>query len=304
MSIDRLQLQAPMPDQSVTDFQGLRNLKARATRDAPAALEAVAQQFEALFLNMMLDSMRAATIDGGLDDSGEGELYQQLFDRQIASGIASGEGIGIARMLVEQLSRSIPGAKRPVADPPARAIGDSTAAAGGAGEPGGGSPARFIREVLPHARRAAADLGVDPMALVAQAALETGWGARLPRRADGSSSMNLFGVKAGGSWSGERVAAGTLEFEGGLPARRVEQFRAYDSVGQSFDDYVQLLRGSPRYAAALEAGGDPARYAEALQAAGYATDPDYAAKLRAILASEPIAAARSALKDPDAGPIT
>ncbi len=299
MSIDRPELRASLPQQAVTNFDGLRDLKLQAVNDAPEALTAVAEQFEALFLNMMLDSMRAATIDGGLDDSGESELYQQLFDRQIASGIADGRGIGIARMIVEQLSRTLPASEE--ASPAPRGAAE---AAPVARNDAPASPAQFIEGVLPHARRAARELGVHPLALVAQAALETGWGTRLPARADGSSSMNLFGIKASGGWEGERATASTFEFENGIPSRRREAFRAYDSIEQSFADYVRLLGRSPRYAQALEAGQDPARFAEALQAAGYATDPAYASKLRAILASGPMVEARERLKDGGGEPIT
>jgi flagellar protein FlgJ len=287
-----------MPPPSTVDLADVRALRTQAGQDAPGALEAVAQQFEALFIGMMLDSMRAATVTSDLSDSGEMELYQQMFDREIASGLAAGGGLGLARLIVEQMSRNLP----------ASAAGEVAAPGGAAGRPADGpapsgegprasSPGEFIREVLPHARRAAAELGVHPMALVAQAALETGWGGRLPRRADGESSHNLFGVKAGEGWGGQRAVARTLEFEGGVAVQRREQFRAYDDMGSAFADYVRLIRDSPRYAEARAAGADPVRYAEALQSAGYATDPAYARKIGAILASEPMAAAWESLKD-------
>jgi len=303
MGIDRLDLRPDAGAGAVTDMQRLHELKAQAAQNAPEALEAVAQQFEALFLGMMLDSMRAATIDGGLDQSGEMGLYQQLFDRQIAVNAAAGGGLGIARLLVEQLSAAFPHEAEGQAAEPARApeVGRPP---GAAAETAAGSPGQFIREVLPHAKRAAEELGVHPMALVAQAALETGWGDRLPRRADGESSLNLFGVKAGDSWRGGRAVAGTLEFEGGVPVRRTEQFRAYGSVSEAFDDYVRLIKTSPRYAQARAAGADPGRYAEALQAAGYATDPRYAAKIRAILDSPHMAEAQELLKGGGAWPMT
>lgn len=292
-------LQAPPP--STADLADVRALRAQSRQDAPAALEAVAQQFEALFIGMMLDSMRAATVTSDLSGSGEMELYQQMFDRQVAAGLASGGGLGLARLIVEQLSRNVP---EPGAAAAAAADRATPARAAGDGRPLAGSPGEFIREVLPHARRAAAELGVHPLALVAQAALETGWGGRLPRRADGGPSHNLFGIKAGPGWGGERATARTLEYEDGVVVERREQFRAYHSIGQSFADYVRLIGESPRYAAARAAGADPLRYAEALQAAGYATDPAYAAKIRAVLGSEPMAAAWAALKDEAAEPMT
>lgn len=142
----------------------------------------------------------------------------------------------------------------------------------------------FVREMLPHAEAAARQLGVAPRTLIAHAALETGWGRSMPRGADGQPSYNLFGVKAGASWQGAAVAATTLEFEGGVAASRVERFRAYESPGASFGDYVGLLRGSARYAAAIGTGDDAAAFARALQQGGYATDPDYARKLTSVVA--------------------
>ncbi len=301
MSLDNPSLRAAAPSVSALDLGGLRGLKAQAAQDPPAALEAVARQFEALFINMMLDSMRSATVSSDLSDSGEMEMYQQMFDRQIATSLAERGGIGLARVLVEQLAGGLPVAAGREAAP---AQAGAPAAREGASQARAASPGEFIREVLPHARRAAAELGVHPMALVAQAALETGWGGRLPRRADGEPSHNLFGIKAGEGWRGERAVARTLEYQDGVAVQRREPFRAYDSVAQSFADYVRLIRESPRYAEARGAGEDPARYAAALQAAGYATDPAYADKIRAILASESMAEAWAALGEPPPGSST
>ena len=141
----------------------------------------------------------------------------------------------------------------------------------------------FVREMLPHAEAAARQLGVAPRTLIAHAALETGWGRSMPRGADGQPSYNLFGIKAGASWQGSAVAAKTLEFEGGVAGSRVERFRAYASPGASFGDYVGLLRGSARYAAAIGTRDDAAAFARALQQGGYATDPDYARKLTSVV---------------------
>lgn len=311
MSIGGPGFRPQLPPPSTVDLADVRALRAQARQDAPAALEAVAQQFEALFIGMMLDSMRAATITSDLSGSGELELYQQMFDREVATSLAAGGGLGLGRLIVEQLSRNLPeaaggqGAATGVTPGPREAAG---AATGDAPPRGDGlrasSPGEFIRQVLPHARRAAEELGVHPMALVAQAALETGWGGRLPRRADGETSNNLFGVKAGAGWAGERVTARTLEFEDGRVVERREQFRAYQDLGAAFADYVRLIRENPRYAEARTTGADPHRYAEALQAAGYATDPGYAAKIRAILGSEPMTEAWAALKGDPTVPMT
>jgi flagellar protein FlgJ len=140
----------------------------------------------------------------------------------------------------------------------------------------------FVRMMLPHAQRAGSALGVDPSALVAQAALETGWGRAVPSQASGSSSFNLFGIKAGSSWNGATAHVPTLEFEDGVPMRKVERFRAYGSPAESFNDYARLIGGNPRYENARGAGGDVATFASALQEGGYATDPNYAQKVVAV----------------------
>jgi len=144
------------------------------------------------------------------------------------------------------------------------------------------SPEEFVRELWPCAEAAGAELGIDPRHLLAQAALETGWGQSLPCATDGRSSFNLFGIKAGTGWNGQSVAVRTLEFEGGIPVAKQARFRAYDSAADSFRDYVSVLRDNPRYAAALNTGSDTKAFAQALQRGGYATDPAYARKIAAI----------------------
>jgi flagellar protein FlgJ len=160
----------------------------------------------------------------------------------------------------------------------------------------------FISKLRPHAEQAARELGVDPNALLAQAALETGWGRSVPCNAQGDCSFNLFGIKAGSQWSGATVNVPTLEFEDGIPVRKVERFRAYDSPADSFRDYAALIRDSSRYASARGAGDNVEAFATALQQGGYATDPHYAQKIAAV-ASE-VRARSDALKFAAAGPST
>jgi flagellar protein FlgJ len=140
----------------------------------------------------------------------------------------------------------------------------------------------FLRTMRPHAEQAAREIGVDPDALLAQAALETGWGRSVPCNAQGDCSFNLFGIKAGSQWSGATVNVPTLEFEEGIPVRKVERFRAYDSAADSFRDYAALIRDSSRYASARGAGDNVEAFAAALQQGGYATDPNYAQKIAAV----------------------
>lgn len=156
------------------------------------------------------------------------------------------------------------------------------------------TPEGFVASIWPHAEKAARELGVDPRALVAQAALETGWGRRHIKRDNGSSSHNLFGIKASG-WKGESASAATHEYVDGQRQSQTARFRAYGSPAESFGDYVRMLKNSPRYQAALQAGSDVRGFAQGLQRAGYATDPGYAAKIAAIAAGPTIDRAVAAI---------
>ncbi|MFW6020553.1 MAG: flagellar assembly peptidoglycan hydrolase FlgJ [Guyparkeria sp.] len=147
------------------------------------------------------------------------------------------------------------------------------------------SPEKFVEAILPHAREAADKLGVSPKVLVAQSALETGWGKHVPRDGGGTASNNFFGIKADRGWDGERQVHGTLEFESGSLVRRQEAFRQYDSMAASFNDFARFIQENPRYGKALEARDDPEQFARELQQAGYATDPEYAEKLISIMNS-------------------
>lgn len=270
----------PTDVKSTTDFEGLAALRAQAQSQSPVALKAVAQQFEALFMDMMLKSMRDANLGSGLFDSEDSKFYQEMWDKQIAMQLAKGKGFGIADLMMRQLQPAAP-----------------AQAASGAGPQAAADPTSFVRSVLPLAKRAALKLGTEPLALVAQAALETGWGARVPRRPDGSSSFNLFGIKSGSRWKGDEALSKTLEFQGGALQPTTESFRAYGSHDEGFADYVELLSQNPRYQSVLAAGPDAARYAQALQDSGYATDPNYAMKIKAIYTGETMRAALAQLKE-------
>ena len=168
-------------------------------------------------------------------------------------------------------------------DGPGQTTGPAT------GSVSGEQKRRFLEEIAPHAEAAARELGVDPRAIVAQAALETGWGSSTPGDANGQSN-NFFGIKAGASWRGASVSSGTTEFVDGVEQGERAQFRAYGSVAENVGDYVRVLRDNPRYAAALGTGGNVRAFADALQRGGYATDPEYANKLVAVaeqLAAQP-----------------
>lgn len=148
------------------------------------------------------------------------------------------------------------------------------------------SPASFVKALWPHAKEAAEKLGVNPKAILAQAALETGWGKYPIAKEDGSASFNLFGIKADSRWQGDRAVVNTLEYRGGIAKREKAAFRAYDSFSQSFNDYADFLHSSERYKDALNSGDDPSMFASLLQKGGYATDPDYSDKINHILSSK------------------
>lgn len=157
-------------------------------------------------------------------------------------------------------------------------------------ELGGGEAAvnkqLFMSQLLPHAQAAANELGVDANVLLAQAALETGWGKSVIKNPQGESSFNLFNIKADNSWQGKQARVSTLEYDGGVARKEMAGFRSYESYKQSFDDYVSFIKSNPRYSEALKKAGNPAQYVRELQKAGYATDPRYAEKIMSIYNSQ------------------
>jgi len=248
------------------DFQGLDRLRASAARQDPQALREAARQFEGLFTAMMLKSMREASLGSGLGDSEETKTYQDMYDQQLALQMAHGKGLGLADMLMQQLTRS-QSAHGAAATPTGSAAGGASAPAAAAEtEPATTAQrASFVRSLTPLAQVAGNSLGVAPDTLIAQAALETGWGRNMPADSSGRSSSNLFGVKATDSWRGASVQASTTEFDQGTPGSTQAAFRSYGSAAQSVDDYVSLLRGSPRFAGALGTGSDAQAFGSGLQ---------------------------------------
>lgn len=299
---------------SIFDTQSLAGLKDGLRKNDPEALKATARQFEAVFLQMVLKSMRAATPQDGMFDSDQTRFYQELLDSQLSQVLAARGGTGLAAALERQLSRADAVAPEHAGGipltPPARAfpleelqrkllLPDERAAPllplegspvrpalPGAAAPTSGAtddPARnFAAAVWPHAVAASRETGIPPHFMVAHAALESGWGKSELRFADGRPSHNLFGIKAGGQWQGAVVEASTTEYVNGVAERRVERFRAYGSYAEAFQDYARLLANSPRYAAVV-GNRDAAGFAQGLQRAGYATDPTYATKLERII---------------------
>ena len=173
---------------------------------------------------------------------------------------------------------------------------DTLASSSAVARLGSHTPEGFVAGIWAHAQTAAKELGVDARALVAQAALETGWGKRQITHGDGRTSHNLFGIKATG-WSGDRATVGTHEYVNGARRNETASFRSYSSPAESFADYVRLLKSNPRYQKALEAGTDVRGFARGLQQAGYATDPSYANKIASIAGGPTIERAVAAIGD-------
>ncbi len=353
---------------SYTDLNAMSQLKAGSDANSPENMRRVAEQFESLFMNMMIKSMRDANASFGEDNplnTPQTKMYQDMYDSQMAVHLSEKQGVGLADVLMRQLSpnktapaapagaakdvaetggvdqsallarrrlaiassygshvttapqeasaataTASPSAERPVAvarqeasaewqpmralkgvvrNAPStmQALGDKVAAAPTAATGRGGqvrfnSPAEFTAAMLPMAEKAAERLGVDPHYLVAQAALETGWGKSIIKGGDGASSHNLFGIKAHGGWKGESSSVMTSEYRDGVKGAERASFRSYASFEQSFDDYVSFLENNGRYATALGKTENPDEFFRELQRAGYATDPQYARKVSQI----------------------
>ena len=277
-----------------TDISRFTAMRADARRDGEAAFATVAKEFEALFIQLMLKATRDASVDGGLFNSRELKLYREMLDSQVALAMADQGGFGFEAILRDQLdidSNAEPDAElkipQPVPFPPlltVPATGATRVDRAGPAQSGVNAPSNieFVRALRPLARDAASKLGVSTDVLIAQAALETGWGKHTIRHPDGHSSNNLFAIKAGSAWDGDSIDVRTLEYVNGRPLRLNARFRAYPNVEAAFDDYVGFLRQHPRYAAALNHGGDQGEFVARLQRAGYATDPRYAEKILAI----------------------
>jgi flagellar protein FlgJ len=304
------------------DVQGARDLRTKFKTDKEAGVKAAAQEFEALFLQMMLKSMRATTDQDSIMDSDASRFYTGMLDEQLAKDISKTGSIGLAKVLEEQLGRRINGTDTLDADGKPREINHdlnsalkaaTISAANGGDLPfaafqnlqamleratvnraaasnapaanddsSAATPKEFVRQMWPHAVEASRDTGIPPQFLIAHAALESGWGQRDIKNADGSPARNLFGIKAGANWQGKSTEVTTTEYENGVPVAQKARFRAYGSYAEAFADYANLLASSPRYGGVI-GSQDGTEFARRLQQAGYATDPKYAEKLAAII---------------------
>ena len=267
-----------------TDLSGLAKLRAQASDKSPEANKEVARQFEALFLQTMLKAMRQASQLSELTDGEQTRFYQDMYDKQIALDLARKGGIGLAAIIERQLGGQAGRATDPSAAAPLQAVHRPADTAATQWKPD--SQEAFIRDLWPHASLSAKELGVSADVLIAQAALETGWGRNMILDRRGGNAFNLFGIKAGNHWQGEQVSVDTLEYRDGLAQREKAAFRAYASLEESMNDYVMFLKQNPRYQPALEQAGNHERFLQELQKAGYATDPVYAEKIGNIMKRE------------------
>ncbi|MGK2952697.1 MAG: flagellar assembly peptidoglycan hydrolase FlgJ [Thiobacillus sp.] len=276
---------ADLSSKFALDVQGVNQLKLDAKNASPESLKQAAQQFEAVFMNMLMKSMREATPQDGMFDSEQTRMYTSMLDQQLSQRMAS-RGIGLADVMVRQLSMTV---GIPDADAPATAFPmnpPDQVMAPPAATRSGNVPAHvedFVQRLLPYAQAASASTGIPARFMLGQAALESGWGKSEIRGPDGQNSHNLFGIKAGASWKGKTVDIVTTEYVNGKPQKQVESFRAYDTYADSFRDYANLLRGNARYQNVIAQGQDATGFAQGLQQAGYATDPNYAQKLIGVI---------------------
>lgn len=297
---------------SYTDLSNLQSITKLGRTDKNQALGKVAQQFESMMVRMMMKSMRDANsvfAEGNFLSSDEGDTYQGMFDDQLALSLSQGRGMGVAETMIRQLQSRFGTSQNTVAQPVEKTVSSylntrntetgpvpgAVAASYAAGKISSvaavhqpmkfdGSVAEFTENLFEMAKGAAEKLGVEPDILLAQAALETGWGKKISASGD-RSSLNLFNIKADKRWSGDSIKVATMEVRDGLAVKEVAAFRAYRSAEHSFNDYVDFIANSPRYEGALQSDNSDA-YIRNLSAAGYATDPDYADKVLRIANSE------------------
>ncbi len=273
---------------SATSTLSIADLRSAAARDPKAAIRETAKQFEALFMQQLMKSMREATLSSGMLDNEGTKLGNEMLDSQYAAkmtGLPGSLTDAIARQLERQMGASAPTV------PAAPAAGASGApAAAGTGSPLSQKQVDFVQQHAGAARAAEAQSGIPAAFMIGQAAHESGWGRQEIRNADGSSAKNLFGIKAGAGWNGPVAEITTTEYVDGAAQKVTAKFRAYASYEESFRDYARMLKESPRYAAVaaqaaqgVASAASAAGFAHGLQRAGYATDPAYADKLARVI---------------------
>ncbi len=255
----------------------LATLRSAAARDPKAAIQEAAKQFEGLFMQELMKSMRQATLSSGMLDNEGTQLGTEMLDTQFAAkltGMKGGLSEAIARQLERQMGLAEDSRK---ASPQVNTVAQRTPLRPPA------SAQEFVALHTEAAKKAEAASGIPASFMVAQAAHETGWGKKAIRMADGSDSFNLFGIKAGADWKGATTRIATTEYVHGEPKKMAQSFRAYSSYDEAFADYARLMKNSPRYREVVANAGNAQAFAQGLQRAGYATDPAYADKLGRVI---------------------
>jgi flagellar protein FlgJ len=295
---------------NANDIKGLDALRRAAQSGDSKALDEAAKQFEAIFVQMMLKSMRKAQdVMADKDspfNSEQVKFYRDMHDTQIASDLASNGSIGLADIIVRQLGKAVDGympagalrndgnlssinrsAIASTQKSQEEVLGNQSIKTFQSFKSAAFDDAQsFIEQLYPAAQQAAEELGIDPKALLAQAAIETGWGQYMIHNTSGQNSHNLFGIKADRRWQGDRAMVDTIEFEQGVASPKKAPFRMYDSFADSMQDYVGFVKQNSRYEDAVKQSQSPQDYFSELQKAGYATDPDYANKVIAVFEGE------------------
>lgn len=302
------------------DLQGLDQLRQKAQGNEKEAIREVANQFESMFASMLIKSMRQANEAFETDspfNNKNTKFYTDMQDKQLALDISRHGSLGLADALVRQLDPASMVAPKPIPQnqmlmpnteqskmmqinpeqepvdfnkpdqlQPSRSVVNAPKEVLENEDKAFTDPKSFVEVMMPYAKKVAKTLGISASALIAQSALETGWGKKIINSSDNQSSFNLFNIKANNSWQGDKVTKNSLEVENGIGVKRRSDFRAYNSFEQSFEDYGKFITTNQRYREALQQGTDAGRYVEALQEAGYATDPQYAEKIKQIMDSK------------------
>lgn len=287
---------------NANDIQGLDTLRRAAQSGDKEALVEAAKQFEGIFLQMMLKSMRKAqdvlSDEESPFNSEQVKFYRDMHDQQLANDLATNGSVGLADIIVKQLGQLDEGYTpasvirndanlssinrhriKSTSQAQETILGPQGAAYKASGFE---SPQAFLENLFPAAQKAAEQLGLDPKALLAQAAVETGWGKYMIHSGSGQNSHNLFGIKADRNWQGDKAVVDSIEFEQGVAVTTKSPFRAYQNFNEALQDYVNFVQQSPRYDKAVQQSKQTEQYFNELQEAGYATDPDYAQKVMSV----------------------
>lgn len=265
------------------DTRSLQSLRGKSTTDPKGNVKEVAKQFEALFMNELLKSMRSTTLSTGSLDNEGSKMGTEMLDAQFAQKMTGLPG-GLSEALTRQLERQMGLSPGPI--PRATSANNTPVPIERLNKPvqiPQTGAAGFVQQHTDAAKRAEAKTGIPAAFMISQAALETGWGRKEIRHSDGTSANNLFGIKAGADWRGPVAEVMTTEYVDGKAQKVMAKFRAYSSYAESFADYAKLIADSPRYKNVVAGGATATGFAKGLQRAGYATDPAYADKLSKVI---------------------